>query len=246
MTGVIMDRRQKKTRKAIFIAFNELLSNKAYDKITVQEIISAADIGRTTFYAHFDTKEALLEALCEDLFLHIKDSINHLPHAHGLYQQSIYPVSVFGHLLQHLQQNENKILELLASDNNEIFLRYFRDHLNELVQGYFINQDRKANTNLPDDFIINHTSPKGKQVVVEKSEQGKWKWKQVGKGQFIVNGNVLEMAIPKSVLGLSSSVNLEFKWSDNMQDEGNIMDFYVNGDVAPGGRFNFVYCSVGD
>lgn len=54
------------------------------------------------------------------------------------------------------------------------------------------------------------------------------------------------MAIPKSVLGLSSSVNLEFKWSDNMQDEGNIMDFYVNGDVAPGGRFNFVYCSVGD
>ena len=76
-----MDRRQKRTRKAIFIAFNELLSNKAYDKITVQEIISAADIGRTTFYAHFDTKEALLEALCEDLFLHIKDSINHLPHA---------------------------------------------------------------------------------------------------------------------------------------------------------------------
>ena len=122
-----MDRRQKRTRKAIFIAFNELLSSKAYDKITVQEIISAADIGRTTFYAHFDTKEALLEALCKDLFLHIKDSINHLPHAHGLYQQSIYPVSVFGHLLQHLQQNENKILELLASDNNEIFLRYFSD-----------------------------------------------------------------------------------------------------------------------
>ena len=30
------------------------------------------------------------------------------------------------------------------------------------------------------------------------------------------------------------------------KDEGNIMDFYVNGDVAPGGRFNFVYCSVGD
>ena len=67
-----MDRRQKKTRKAIFIAFNKLLSNKAYDKITVQEIISAADIGRTTFYAHFDTKEALLEALLRRLIFTYK------------------------------------------------------------------------------------------------------------------------------------------------------------------------------
>jgi hypothetical protein len=38
-----------------------------------------------------------------------------------------------------------------------------------------------------------------------------------------------------------SEVDIEFKWSDNMQSEGDIMDFYINGDVAPGGRFNYVY-----
>lgn len=153
-----MDRRQQKTRKAIFLAFNTLLSTKAYDKITVQEIIDAADIGRTTFYAHFDTKEDLLKALSQDLFKHIKDSIHHVPHAHGLYPQSVQPLSMFGHLLQHLQEKENNILELLASQNNEIFLHYFRDNLNELVQAYFINQNRKINIDLPDDFIINHIS----------------------------------------------------------------------------------------
>lgn len=36
-------------------------------------------------------------------------------------------------------------------------------------------------------------------------------------------------------------VDIEFKWNDNMQENGNIMDFYVNGDTAPGGRFNYVY-----
>jgi len=43
-------------------------------------------------------------------------------------------------------------------------------------------------------------------------------------------------------MGLSGNgVDIEFKWNDNMQDNGNIMDFYVNGDTAPGGRFNYVY-----
>jgi AcrR family transcriptional regulator len=45
-----MDRRQRKTREAIFRAFTLLLSEKPYSKITIQEIIYRADIGRTTFH----------------------------------------------------------------------------------------------------------------------------------------------------------------------------------------------------
>ena len=53
-----MDRRQRKTREAIFAAFIALLSKKDFSQITVGEIIDKADVGRATFYSHFETKAA--------------------------------------------------------------------------------------------------------------------------------------------------------------------------------------------
>ena len=151
-----MDRRQQKTRAAIFAALSTLLARKSYSKITVQEIIDAANIGRTTFYAHFETKDDLLKALCEELFGHIISSAMDCTHTHGLYSNNTVPESVFCHLLQHLQENENNILELLSCESSELFLRYFKDNLKELIQNQFVNQNRRNNKDIPQDFLVNH------------------------------------------------------------------------------------------
>lgn len=153
-----MDRRQQKTRAAIFHAFTTLLGHKNYSNITVQEIIDEANIGRSTFYAHFETKDDLLKELCMELFDHIIDSAIDCSHTHGLYSDNSVPNSVFCHLLQHLEENHNNILGLLSCESSDIFLRYFKDSLNELVQTQFINQSRKKNISLPNDFLINHIS----------------------------------------------------------------------------------------
>ena len=88
-----MDRRQQKTREAIFHAFSTLLEKKSYNHITVQEILDTANIGRSTFYAHFETKDELLNAVCKELFGHIIDSAMDKTQIHGLYSNEEMPQS---------------------------------------------------------------------------------------------------------------------------------------------------------
>lgn len=151
-----MDRRQKKTREAIFQAFTSLLAKKHYNQISVQEIIDSADIGRTTFYAHFETKDYLLKDLCEELFGHIIDTAMGLPHGHYHYSCGSAEDSVFLHLLRHLQENDRNILELLSSQNNDLFLRYFKDNLKQLITSQYAAKGLLQNAKLPEDYLVNH------------------------------------------------------------------------------------------
>jgi hypothetical protein len=107
----------------------------------------------------------------------------------------------------------------------------------------FIDIDRNKSTGWNGyDFIINRITPKGRKAVVEKNVEGRWEWEQSAEVRFAVTDNKLELEIPRDVLGLlNKAIDIEFKWNDNMQENGNIMDFYVNGDSAPGGRFNYIY-----
>lgn len=109
----------------------------------------------------------------------------------------------------------------------------------------FIDTDRKKETGWNGfDFIVNRQNPKENKAIIQKNVAGRWEWETIGKAEFVVNNNKLEIEISRQLLNLEGKgIDIEFKWNDNMQENGNIMDFYVNGDTAPGGRFNFVYKS---
>ena len=151
-----MDRRKRKTREAIFTAFVELLSKKDFSQITVGEIIEKADVGRATFYSHFETKDFLMKEFCEELFCHIFDAAQQKETDHRHIFDCQAPNSVFLHLLQHLQKNENHILELLSCRNNELFLQYFKSNLEELVVSQLPLFASRKDERLPDSFWTNH------------------------------------------------------------------------------------------
>ncbi len=106
----------------------------------------------------------------------------------------------------------------------------------------FIDIDRDKTTGWEGyDFLINRSSP-GDSAEVEISQK-EWNWTKVGSAAYVVNDKILVLKVKRSTLDLPNDgeLDFEFKWSDNRQQDGNIMDFYINGDAAPGGRFNFVY-----
>ena len=151
-----MDRRQRKTREAIFAAFTALLSEKELGNITVGQIIERADVGRATFYAHFETKDFLLKALCEELFCHIFDAMGQKPSDHRHIFTCDAPSSVFLHLFQHLAKNDNHILELLSCRNNELFFQCFKSNLKKVVVTQLPAFAERKNERLPEDFWIDH------------------------------------------------------------------------------------------
>jgi len=151
-----MDRRKRKTREAIFTAFTELLSQKDFGQITVGEIIERADVGRATFYAHFETKDFLLKEMCQELFCHIFDGMQEEKTTHRHIFHCHEPKSGFLHLLNHLQKNDHHIRELLMGQNNELFLRYFKENLKELVISQLDRFAERKHEKLPDDFWVDH------------------------------------------------------------------------------------------
>lgn len=151
-----MDRRQRKTREAIFSAFTQLLSQKQFSQITVADIINTADIGRATFYAHFETKDYLLKEFCRELFCHIFDTESNSGCGHKHIFDCDSTDAAFLHLFQHLQKNDNNILSLLSSQNNELFLRYFKSNLELLIERQLPLFEARKSRDVPDSFWKNH------------------------------------------------------------------------------------------
>jgi AcrR family transcriptional regulator len=61
------DRRVRRTRRILIEALIQLILEKGYSRITVQDILDRADVGRSTFYSHFRDREALLVACFDSL-----------------------------------------------------------------------------------------------------------------------------------------------------------------------------------
>lgn len=132
-----MDRRQQKTRKAILRAFEELIAQKSYKNITVQQIIDRADVGRTTFYAHFETKDSVLDELCDSLFSHVFSTASGKEETHDFSGQEKSEKTVLLHILYHLEDDKGRFGKLFRGESGNIFWNRFMVQFEKVMDGRF-------------------------------------------------------------------------------------------------------------
>lgn len=108
-----------------------------------------------------------------------------------------------------------------------------------------INVDADADTGWHGyNYLLNREVVSETRTRLEVSAGG-WDWRPAGQVEYRVEGNEMHLTIPRSLLWPSGDskkpVRIDFKWVDNVQREDDIMEFLVNGDTAPNGRFNYRY-----
>ena len=145
-----MDRRQRRTRSLIFTAFSALLERKSYSSMTVQDIIDEADIGRSTFYAHFETKDELLKALCTDIFDHDFSEEIMSEEKHDFSQHSTFKDRLT-HILYHLQEKQQSIKGLFSGECGEVFMRYLKEYLYQVFERQLTDRE-----SIPWIYRLNH------------------------------------------------------------------------------------------
>src|SRR5262245_66497970 len=70
------ERRKTKTRQELLAAAVRVLARKGFHDTKIADIAADADVGVGTFYLHFETKDALFDALVEDTVRRLKAAVD--------------------------------------------------------------------------------------------------------------------------------------------------------------------------
>jgi AcrR family transcriptional regulator len=120
------DRRVGKTKRALKEALTGLILEKGYEAVTVQDIIDRADVGRSTFYAHFIDKDELMMAIFADQEIPA-------PHASSL-QPGDPPFSWTLQLFRHFGTRKRVFRVVAGSQSGALARRETERWLDELAR----------------------------------------------------------------------------------------------------------------
>ncbi len=126
------DRRVERTRQLLEGALLSLIKEKEFDAISVQEIIDRANVGRATFYAHYENKEDLLVSGFEGLLLTLRDRQRAARSRGTGPDECLFAFS--RHLVAHVDEHRAVFPALVSKRGGALIQHMFRDILVKVVR----------------------------------------------------------------------------------------------------------------
>lgn len=145
-TAAAPDRRVRRTRKLLHDAFISLAIEKGYEKTTIQDILDRADIGRSTFYAHYRDKAGLLTASFDEMHAQLQRQLADIPATSAI--DVALPAAL---LFEHAYRNQRIYRALCGHQGGAVVQRHLRRLIGDLLRQHLWPQFSGAGTEVTAD-----------------------------------------------------------------------------------------------
>ena len=126
------DRRIERTKRLLIHALLDLTQEEHYDQISVKDIVEKADVGRSTFYAHFQNKD---ELLMSGFGIILQNFVDQISYEGG--SLSINAIGLFSHAYGHYEIYRTLIwgtgFELLVKDGHSALTAMIAERFTEIL-----------------------------------------------------------------------------------------------------------------
>lgn len=124
-----------KSQEAIIKGMRSILLQEDYHSITVNEILLVSNVSRSAFYSNFADKEAVLRALCGDIFHHVFDVTHQKEEGHDFSSSSIFDYQrTLSHLFYHFYEDKEPFKKILDSSASSIFIDELKKRIDPLME----------------------------------------------------------------------------------------------------------------
>lgn len=150
-----MHKKINATTEKIYNAFAEVLLEKAYADVRIQDVLDKSGVARSTFYAHYKTKEELLKSICSTIFGHVFSHSLAEEKSHDFSKSSIFDYKHFiTHIFYHLHDEKTLVHAILLSQSKDTFLNFLRGELAEFATAC-VENNFVTGKNLPKSLKVN-------------------------------------------------------------------------------------------
>jgi AcrR family transcriptional regulator len=148
------DRRVRRTRELLQTALIELIGQRGYSAITIQDVVDRANLGRTTFYLHYRSKD--------DLFLSCHEAIVstfHFGLLHPLSRAELLSSEAPPGLIsafRHLDEARALLNPIFQGEDGLLLLRRMRDRSAQAIETSLRAAFAEADSAAPLDILANY------------------------------------------------------------------------------------------